>query len=226
MSATMAEVKLLGFWSSPFSKRVEWALRLKGVEFEYVEEDLPNKKSDMLLQLNPVHKQVPVLVHNGRALSESLVILEYIDETWPDPPLLPADPYDRATARFWIQFLVDESPKLRAWMTAAGEQQPSAAAGARRMLATIEEKALGDREFFGGESINMVDIVYGFIAYWIPAAEKLQGPETLLDPAALPRLTAWSSRFRRSPAVGENLPEFDELVAYLGSVREKILLRR
>ncbi|AQK85998.1 glutathione transferase41 [Zea mays] len=98
---------LFGSWASSYTHRVQLALRLKGLEYDYVEEDLGNK-SDELLRHNPVHKKVPVLVHGGRALPESVIILQYLDDAWPETrPLLPADAFDRALARFWCHFADD-----------------------------------------------------------------------------------------------------------------------
>lgn len=106
----MAEVKLFRTFSSPFALRIVWTLKLKRIEFYTVMEDFPHK-SALLLKYNPVHKKVPVFVHNGKPISESLVILEYIEETWKETPLFPEDPTERVTARFWAKF-GDEKVKI------------------------------------------------------------------------------------------------------------------
>lgn len=102
-SEGVKNVKLFGTWTSSFTHRVQLALKLKGVEFEYVEEDLSNK-SPLLLKYNPVYKKVPVLLHGERAIAESIVILEYLDETWKEKPIMSQDPYERAIVRFWCRF--------------------------------------------------------------------------------------------------------------------------
>ena len=104
MEEKKGEVVLFGTWASTFCPRVELALKLKGISYDYVEEDLTNK-SELFLSLNPVHKKVPVLVHNGKSIAESLIILEYIEECWnTTPKLLPEEPYQRAKVRFWASY--------------------------------------------------------------------------------------------------------------------------
>ncbi|KAJ3669981.1 hypothetical protein LUZ60_010305 [Juncus effusus] len=100
-------VTLLDFWVSPFGQRARIAMAEKGIEFEYKEEKMA-QKSELLLKMNPVRKKIPVLVHDGKPVCESLIIVQYIEEAWPEKtPLLPLEPYQRAQARFWADF-VDE----------------------------------------------------------------------------------------------------------------------
>ncbi|XP_047957694.1 glutathione S-transferase U17-like isoform X2 [Salvia hispanica] len=99
------QVQLLGAWPSPYVLRCRIALNIKSTNYQFLEETF-GSKSDLLLKSNPVHKKIPVLIHAGRPICESLIIVEYIDQVWPSAPtLLPSDPYDRATARFWAAFV-------------------------------------------------------------------------------------------------------------------------
>ncbi|URE17034.1 hypothetical protein MUK42_35503 [Musa troglodytarum] len=81
-----------GCGRGPFSRRVNWLSSSRGVEHEYVNEDLPCNKSKELLRYNPVTEKMHVLVHRSKAMAESQVIIEYVDETRKDGyPIMPKD---------------------------------------------------------------------------------------------------------------------------------------
>ncbi|XP_057959868.1 probable glutathione S-transferase isoform X2 [Malania oleifera] len=219
----MEEVKLLGFWASPFSHRITWALKLKGVNYEYIEEDIFNK-SLLLLQYNPVHEKIPVLLHAGKPIAESGVILEYIEETWLDKcPLLPKDPYERAMARFWIKFADDKYMDFYSFFginERSMEDQEMAVKEAVKVLKVLEEQCLGDKKFFGGNAIGLVDIAYGWLGHWLGGLEEVMGVK-LLEPTNFPRLCAWVKNFGDVPVIKENLPNRERMLVYFQELREK-----
>lgn len=99
------ELILLDCWASSYGMRVKIALAEKGLEYECREENF-QEKSHLLLKSNPIHKTIPVLVHNGNPICESLNIVRYIDEFWPHKsPLLPSDPYKRSQNLFWADYI-------------------------------------------------------------------------------------------------------------------------
>ncbi|KDP39591.1 hypothetical protein JCGZ_02611 [Jatropha curcas] len=204
------EVKLLKSWSSPFALRIVWALKLKGIQYDSIDEDMTNK-SPLLLQYNPVHKKIPVFVHNGKPIAESFVILEYIDEMWKHYPLLPQDPHKRATARFLAKF-GDEKVMKSLWAISItkGKEQEEASAKATENLKYLEEALTGKR-FFGGEKIGFLDIALGWLANVVPVVEEIVGFK-VIDKQGFPLLSTWMQEFKSTPEIKESLPPHDKLV--------------
>ncbi|KAK4773059.1 hypothetical protein SAY87_028078 [Trapa incisa] len=213
------EVKLHGMWGSLFSKRVEMALKLKGVPYQYIEEDLTNKSPD-LLKYNPIHKKVPVLIHRRNPIIESHVILEYIDETWKTGyPLLPEDPYERSMARFWARF-VDEKCLPSAWKAACseGEEREKFTEEVHGHLKMLEEQLRGKR-FFGGDAVGFLDICASFVAYWILVKQEAAGAEFLTE-SKFPALWRWGEEFKGCAVIKETLPDRARLLASLKAYLE------
>ncbi|WCJ20425.1 glutathione S-transferase tau 7 [Euphorbia peplus] len=208
------EVKLLGKWSSPFSLRVEVALKLKGIPYEYIEEDLSNK-SALLLKSNPIHQKIPVLIHNGKSISESLIILEYIDETWPINPILPTNPHDKAFARFWAQF-VDSKILGTAikYMSAKLEDKEKIIEELGDLLKLLENELKG-RKYYGGENIGYVDITAFFILYLFLIGQKVILEVGLITKEKFPIILEWIERMQEIDQVNQCIPPTDKYLAYV-----------
>lgn len=93
-------IRLHGYWAAGAPYRIRIALNLKGLEWESVSHDLRHgeQKSPEYLTLNP-QGLVPALEADGQVITQSLAIMEWLDETYPEPPLLPGDKDARAKVR-------------------------------------------------------------------------------------------------------------------------------
>ncbi|KAG1354624.1 Glutathione S-transferase U17 [Cocos nucifera] len=180
MAAAGEEVKLLGVWESSFVLRVGIALHLKGVGYELLKEDASNK-SELLLKSNPVYKKIPVLIHNGKPICESMIIVEYIDEVWAraGPSILPPHPHDRAAARFWAAYVDDKLPSAIRILIGVLEENKEQAI--EQIITTVQlledafKKCSKEKSFFGGETIGYIDIAFGSCLAWLKAIEKMFG---------------------------------------------------
>jgi glutathione S-transferase len=213
-------LQLLDFWVSPFGQRCRIALDEKGLAYEYLEQDLRNK-SELLLRANPVHKKIPVLLHDGRPVCESLVIVQYLDEAFPAaaPALLPADPYARAQARFWADYvdkkLYDCGTRL--WKL-KGDGQAQARAEMVEILRTLEG-ALGDGPFFGGDALGFVDVALVPFTSWFLAYDRFGGVSVEKE---CPRLAAWAKRCAERPSVAKNLYPPEKVYDFVCGMKKRL----
>ena len=101
------QLTLYHYWRSSCSWRVRWALAHKGITYRTVAVELKTNEQlkDGFLKLNPMGT-VPCLIVDGNPLNESMAILEWLEEEYPERPLLPSDPLDRAWVRQFCQGIV------------------------------------------------------------------------------------------------------------------------
>ncbi|KAA8524947.1 hypothetical protein F0562_011415 [Nyssa sinensis] len=213
------EVVLLASHVSMFGMRARIALAEKGIEYEYKEEDLPNK-SPLLLKMNPVHKKIPVLIHNGKPICESLIIVQYIDEVWTDKaPILPSDPYPRSQARFWADYvdkkIYDAGRKI--WTT-KGEEQEAAKKDFIECLKVLEG-TLGDKPYFGGDTFGFVDIALIPFYSWFYAYETCGNFSV---EAECPKLILWAKRCMKKGSVSKSLPDPHKVYDYLLQLKKRL----
>ncbi|KAL1349811.1 hypothetical protein HN51_026301 [Arachis hypogaea] len=219
-------VVLLGSGFSMFGMRARIALEEKEIKYEYKEEDLINKSS-LLLEMNPVQKKIPVLIHNGKPICESLIIVEYIDMVWNNnnnnaPMLLPFDPYDKAQARFWADF-VDQKVyhfSRRIWTNSKGDEQELAKKGFIESLKQLEE-FLGDKPYFGGEQFGFVDVALIPFYCWFYTYEMFGNfkLETFC-----PNIISWANRCMKRKSVSITLADGKEVYESVLDYKNKFLM--
>lgn len=171
----------------PYCARVRIALAEKGVPYEAVAIDLDDRPA-WLYERNPSGK-VPVLEDAGWVLPESAVINEYLEERYPEPALLPADPGERAAMRLLIvrfEDWVDSYYALR-WGRPGGEA--AFAAG----LSTLDG-VLAAMPHVGGRTFGLGDIAY---VPWVLRSRDFLG----ISLGPYPALAEWLERMCARPSI-------------------------
>ncbi|KAM0924803.1 hypothetical protein ACQ4PT_004721 [Festuca glaucescens] len=210
---------LLDFWVSPFGQRCRIALAEKGLPYKHVEEDLFGGKIDFLLRSNPVHKKIPVLLHDGKPINESLVILQYLDEAFlGTPSFLPVDPH--AYTRFWADYIDKKVFDFgtRLWKL-KGEPQMQARAEMLQILRTLEVE-IGKKEFFGGEhGFRFVDATFALATAWFETFES-SGEFSVAE--VVPSLAVWAARCGERESVAKSLYSPEKVYDFIGRLRKKL----
>jgi glutathione S-transferase len=197
-------IKLYDFSLSPRARKVRITLTAKGLEYEKVPIDITKgeQKTPEYLAIHPYGK-VPALQDNGTTVYESTIIMEYLNDTYPSPPLLPDDVGQRARARVLMHYA--DNPYEHAVATLAAELllKPLQGAAADQEVVSQANTALnlcfdhltnelGHNDFLVGSALTLADIPY---VSW-----ALLFPQLNVD-IPYPRLEAWINRLKEQPSV-------------------------
>lgn len=213
---------LYDFGLSPFAQKVKIALREKGVAFDR-RNGLKDEGVEEVHRLNR-RGEVPLLLDGEAAIADSTIILDYIDEKWPDPPLLPNDPARRADCRM-IEELCDT--EIEATIYNLGElmffedgpadvRQAVAEFGRaelKRHQAELSDR-LGSDDYFNGGSVGRADMSL------IP---HMNASRVMKLAPAQENLLTWLDRMNARPSVAETVAEvkqsLDDFKAIMGAVK-------
>jgi glutathione S-transferase len=171
----------------PYCARVRIVLAEKDVEFEAVEIDLADRPA-WIYGKNATGR-VPVVEEDGWILPESAAIMEYLEERYPEPPLLPADPADRALHRL----LLLRHDELTGPYYALRRGEEGAGARLAEQLGRLDA-ALAGRPWLGGAAYGLADV--GYVPWILRARDNLG-----VDLEPYEALSAWLRRLLERPAV-------------------------
>jgi RNA polymerase-associated protein len=141
--------------SCPQSHRVRVVLAEKGITVEIVDVDT-NQKPEDLLDLNP-YNTVPTLVDRELVLYDPRAIMEYLDERFPHPPLMPVDPVSRARTRLALYRIEQDWYELVPQLESRGEKTASKARKILRDSLTSSAEVFAAMDFFLSNEFSLVD---------------------------------------------------------------------
>jgi len=214
------KLELISHRLCPFVHRAAIMLREKGVPFDRRSVDLRNKP-DWFLAISPRGK-VPVLLADGVSLFESAAICEFLDETHP-PHLVPADPFERARQRAWVEVANDVLTAQYKLLSAAAEPEAEKAQAALdATLARVEEAVADGTIPAAGFSLVHVAIAPALHRF-VVVADRL-GVDLL---ARTPRLATLARALAVRPSVVETVPaEFEDEFVQLLVERKSLLVAK
>jgi glutathione S-transferase/RNA polymerase-associated protein len=187
---------------SPFAQKVKIALYEKGLPFETSMPDMFGSPEERFVTSSP-RREVPSLIDGEVSIFDSTIILEYLEDKWPAPPLLSRDPAERARARM-IEEICDTYfeainwglAEIRVFGRAKGELADTMTARAGRQIAGMHAwlaRQLGPRSYFNGDAFGWADLsVQPYLA-----TAALNG----FPPPAESALVAWLARVAERPSV-------------------------
>lgn len=201
----MNKPKLYMLSISPSCQRVFATFANKGVAYDTVEIDISQaQRPEEFEKISPFGK-VPVLEHQGQVLLESANIIQYIDEVWPDPPMMPADAADRAYARQWIQYadreIFDRDAQF-VHIERDHQRKLEICAALFERLSHLEAELEGKTSLFLGDDLSLVDCMLAPSLANVPVWSQLTDDKKY---ATYTNIRAYTDRLRENPVLAETV---------------------
>ncbi|MBS0639265.1 MAG: glutathione S-transferase family protein [Proteobacteria bacterium] len=208
---------------SPYAQKIKIALREKAIPFDTeTPASLGTGRTDDAFGLDNPRAEVPLLVDGATRIFDSTIILEYIEERWPDPPLLPRDPAARAAARM-IEDVCDTQYEAVTWGIgeittfgrAAGTLADTMRKAAARQTALLQDwlaARLGEASWFGGATFGWADAAVAPLLH--------RSVLTGFGPAPGSKLAAWYARLIERPSVATTFAEYAAAAARMPATIE------
>lgn len=210
---TQSKPKLYYAWFCPFAHRAWISMLAKKIDFDYVEQD-PYNKSAEWLAINP-RGLIPCIVHNGKSIYESHICIEYVDEAWPNAPwLLSREPYQRAKARMWGDFIIKKliPPYYKFLMKQSREEQNEYREIFLENILEFSQAMDQSGPFFQGKELGYVDIMFAPWASRMYILEHYRGfkiPQT----EEYSRYNVWAEAVINHPSVKAVQANKDKVLA-------------
>jgi stringent starvation protein A len=187
----------------PFSQRCRNVLFEKGMDFQIVDVDLHNKPEDLAV-MNP-YNQVPVLAERDLILYESNIINEYIDDRFPHPQLMPADPVMRARARLFLFRFEHEMFSHVETLEKGNQRNTDRARASVRDSLTQIAPVFAKQKYMLGEDFSMLDVAI------VPLLWRLDYYDIQLPKQAAP-LMKYAERLFSRPAFIDSLTASEKVM--------------
>ena len=207
------QLHLISFKTCPFVQRAVITLKHKQIDYDITFIDLADPP-DWFIELSPL-KKVPVLKVDDEVLFESAVINEYLDDIT-GGELQPGDSLARAKNRAWVEFASNMLGNLYMMKMSKDEERYNKYHDTLVDQLHRVEKRLGDGPWFNGDEFSLADTAF---APMFRQNSVAQNRLSVIDPASMPKVTAWGDRLLALPEVRDSVvDDFEDL--YLGAMKK------
>ena len=204
MAVVSNKRSVMSLYSDPqsaYSHRVRMVLAEKNITVEIVDVD-PLDLPDEVMDFNP-YGTLPTLVDRDLKLYESRIIMEYLDERFPHPPLLPVDPVSRANSRLFLYRVDQDWYSLMDWILTGSEEEAEQSRKELRESLIATAPVFDAKPFFMSEELSLVDCAVLPLLWRLPSL----GIEL---PVQAKAVKAYAKRMFSRDAFNNSMSEYEE----------------